>query len=160
MAITLKPKSGNVDLTTRIQAVKGDDGGYYIPAVDAEGNLTWTASEMGMEAVASANIKGIPGNDGKDGAPGKDGKNGADGKDGESGVYVGTTEPTDPEALIWINPEGGANESLATKAYVDEAISNIEAPTPDLTGYATESYVNDAITEALNGIANAEDGAY
>ena len=177
MAITLKPKSGNVDLTTRIQAVKGDDGGYYIPAVDAEGNLTWTASETGMEAVASANIKGIPGEpgkDGKDGQPGRDGKdgapgrdgidgkdgiNGTDGKDGESGVYVGTTEPTD-DSVIWINPEGGANESLATKAYVDEAISNIEAPTPDLTGYATESYVNDAITEALNGIANAEDGAY
>lgn len=159
MAITLKPKSGNVDLTTKIQAVKGDDGGYYIPAIDADGNLTWTGSETDMVPVEGANIKGIPGQDGKDGAPGKDGKDGADGKDGESGVYVGTTEPTD-DSVIWINPEGGANESLATKAYVDEAISNIEAPTPDLTGYATESYVNDAITEALNGIANAEDGAY
>lgn len=167
MAITLKQKTGTVDLTTRIQAVKGDDGGYYIPAVDADGNLTWTGSEAGMAPVEGANIKGIPGQDGKDGAPGRDGKDGApgkdgingkdgapgkdgkdgingtngkdgiDGKDGESGVYVGSTEPTDPEALIWINPEGGVSEALATQSYVDNAI-----------------------TEALNGIANAEDGAY
>lgn len=45
------------------------------------------------------------------------------GDKGESGVYVGTTEPTDAEMLIWINPEGDESAELATKEYVDEAIA-------------------------------------
>ena len=36
-------------------------------------------------------------------------------------------------------------ESAATEAYVDEAISNIEFPTTDLTDYATKLYVNEAV---------------
>lgn len=36
-------------------------------------------------------------------------------------------------------------EAIATEAYVDEAIGNINFPETDLTGYATETYVNDAI---------------
>ena len=39
----------------------GADGGYYTPAVDASGNLTWTASEQGMTPVSSSNIKGPTG---------------------------------------------------------------------------------------------------
>lgn len=58
-------------------------------------------------------------------------------------------------------------EGLATEAYVDEAVKNVEI---DLTGYATETYVQDAIAgieipdtsafitaEALNGYAKSED---
>lgn len=41
-------------------------------------------------------------------------------------VYVGTTEPTNTDALIWINPEGSADTNLATTTYVDEAIAAIE----------------------------------
>lgn len=36
-------------------------------------------------------------------------------------------------------------EVTATEAYVDEAIANIDFPETDFTGYATETYVNDAI---------------
>lgn len=39
----------------------GEAGGYYTPAVDAAGNLTWTASKTGMPAVDGANIKGAQG---------------------------------------------------------------------------------------------------
>lgn len=39
----------------------GEGGGYYIPSVDADGNLTWTASKVGMPEVAGANIKGPKG---------------------------------------------------------------------------------------------------
>ena len=39
----------------------GEDGGYYQPAVDGSGNLTWTASKAGMPAVSGANIKGATG---------------------------------------------------------------------------------------------------
>lgn len=146
MALILKSKNANLNLKADIgQLIKGDDGGYYIPSVDEAGNLTWVASEEEMPEIVGANIRGpqgkdgadgAPGRDGIDGMPGKDGIDGKDGKDGESGVYVGTTEPTDPEALIWINPEGSSS-SVATQEYVDNAIAN-----------------------ALGSIANAEDGAY
>lgn len=46
----------------------GEDGGYYTPSVDAEGNLTWTASKTGMPAIAGANIKGPKGDAGASGA--------------------------------------------------------------------------------------------
>lgn len=38
-------------------------GSYYIPALDEEGNLTWTPSRAGMPAVAGANIKPVKGTD-------------------------------------------------------------------------------------------------
>jgi hypothetical protein len=142
MAVKLKMNNANLDLKTNIgQLIKGEDGGYYIPVIDEEGNLTWVASEEEMPEIVGANITGPA---------------------GEPGVYVGTEEPTDEDARIWINPEGQgtAGDSIATKAYVDEAISNIEAPTPDLTGYATETFVEEAINAALDSIAHAEDGAY
>lgn len=49
----------------------GEDGGYYRPAVDGSGNLTWTASKAGMPAVSGANIKGAKGATGPTGADGK-----------------------------------------------------------------------------------------
>ena len=39
----------------------GEAGGYYAPAVDAAGNLSWTASKADMPAVDGANIKGPQG---------------------------------------------------------------------------------------------------
>ena len=39
----------------------GEAGGYYVPAVDVGGNLSWTASKADMPAVAGANIKGPQG---------------------------------------------------------------------------------------------------
>lgn len=36
----------------------GGDGGFYMPSVSADGELTWTPSKAGMPSVASANIKG------------------------------------------------------------------------------------------------------
>lgn len=45
----------------------GEDGGYYSPAVDAEGNLTWTASKADMPGVVGANIRGPQGPAGADG---------------------------------------------------------------------------------------------
>lgn len=118
MAVKLKASNANLDLKTNIgQLIKGEDGGYYIPVIDEEGNLTWVASEEEMPEIVGANIIGPK---------------------GESGVYVGTEEPTD-DSVIWINPEGQgtADDKIATKEYVDNAIAN-----------------------ALEGIANAEDGAY
>ncbi len=50
---------------------------------------------------------------------------GKDGEPGKSGVYVGIEEPIDENINIWINPDGEANDEIATKEYVDEALKNI-----------------------------------
>lgn len=51
--------------TTPVPGDPGEDGGYWIPAVDEAGNLTWAASKDGMgEAPAAANILGPPGKNG------------------------------------------------------------------------------------------------
>ena len=55
----------------------GEDGGYYEPSVDASGNLSWTASKIGMPAVEGANIRGPQGPAGADGAAGTQGPAGA-----------------------------------------------------------------------------------
>ena len=63
----------------------GEDGGYYQPSVDDEGNLSWTASKEGMPAVDSANIKGPKGDTGPQGEPGQDGAQGPQGEQGPKG---------------------------------------------------------------------------
>ena len=151
MAIVLKANNGNIDLTSvGGKVIRGVDGGYYTPIIDAEGNLSWVASIEDMEDIAAVNIMGPEGKQGETGPQGERGeaftyedfteeqlaalvgpagKDGAKGdkgdtgEQGEPGVYVGATEPTDPEARIWINPEGGASTNVATEAYVDAAIA-------------------------------------
>lgn len=88
--------------------LKGDDGGFYMPVVDSQGNLSWAPSNSEMLPVEPANIRGPIG------------------PTGESGVYVGDTEPTDEEIRVWINPAGEASQALATKQYVDGLIETIE----------------------------------
>lgn len=63
----------------------GEDGGYYTPAVDSSGNLSWTASKAGMPTVSGANIRGPQGPAGADGAPGAQGPAGQDGAPGAQG---------------------------------------------------------------------------
>lgn len=96
---------------------KGDPGGYYVPDVDTQGNLTWAPSEEEMPAVESSNITGPTGPRGK------------------SGVYVGAEEPQEDEVLVWVNTEGTEADELATKEYVNGA----------LTGYYTAEQVDNKI---------------
>lgn len=79
---------------TAVPGDPGADGGYWIPAVDADGVISWTASKDGMgEPPASANIGGPPGKNGIDGADGAPGANGQDG-----GYYI--PRITQPESNI------------------------------------------------------------
>ena len=43
------------------QGAPGEDGGYYTPLVDDEGNLSWTGSQEDMPPVAEKNIRGPAG---------------------------------------------------------------------------------------------------
>lgn len=86
MAIILKTKNANLELNKNgSQVIQGIDGGYYIPAVDAEGNLTWTPTQNDMEAVEATNIMGPQGPEGKQGPQGEQGVQGIQGPQGEPG---------------------------------------------------------------------------
>ena len=76
----------------------GEDGGFYIPHVDADGNLSWTASEDDMPYVEPVNIKG------------------KDGEDGVSGVFIGDEEPVDPDVNVWVKTDGSVSPILTYTA--------------------------------------------
>lgn len=87
--IELITKNGSINLTKPTGGgIAGEDGGYYIPFVDENGNLSWQASEPDMPPVEAVNIKGPQGN---------------------SGVYVGSGEM--PEGYnVQIDIEGEATD--------------------------------------------------
>lgn len=63
----------------------GEDGGYYKPAVDGAGNITFSPSKTGMPAVAGANVRGPQGPTGPQGPQGPAGADGAPGATGPQG---------------------------------------------------------------------------
>lgn len=70
----------------------GEDGGYYTPAVDASGNLSWAGSKEGMTTVPSVNIRGPQGEQGPKGDTGDTGPAGTPGDPSsllKTGYYVG-----------------------------------------------------------------------
>ena len=89
MAIQLVKKDGNLSISQ--QMLKGDNGGYYIPEVDKNGNISWTPTDETMPAVEPANIKGpqgergFKGEQGIQGIPGIQGIQGPKGDTGETG---------------------------------------------------------------------------
>lgn len=136
--IKLQEKTKEIDFTYKTK--KGDPGGYYKPAVDEEGNLTWTPSEKDMESVEGANIKGPKGEpgpqgpqgligpvgpqgepgpvgpQGEPGVPGPAGETGPIGPAGPKGddtVWLGDTEPSE-EYNVWIDPNGTSADQLVT----------------------------------------------
>jgi hypothetical protein len=157
MTVKLGGAAGNVTLTQKM--MKGDDGGYYYPSIDENSNLSWFASEEGMAAPPqSVNIAGPAG------------------EKGEPGVYVGSEEPADSSALVWIHPQGDISENLATVGYVNEALSDyytrtetdeyfatigyVDDAIPDVSGYQTAAQVQTLIDNSLAAIGVAEDGEY
>ena len=109
--IRLQENNSQVNLTKKM--LKGDDGGYYLPEVDAEGNLSFTGSEEDMPEVPGANIRG---------------PQGVQGPAGKNSVYIGDEEPTE-EYDVWIAPSGTASNVLTEQHmidYVDAEIEKIE----------------------------------
>lgn len=101
MPIKLKTSSSAIDLTSG-NIIRGIDGGYYIPNVDIDGNLTWHPIKDNMPGVTPVNIKGNKGDK------------------GESGVYIGLTPGEDD--LVWIDPTDGEVTSLITRAEVERIV--------------------------------------
>lgn len=56
MGIELSKKNNKINLSGEL--LRGEPGGYYIPTVDLDGNITWEATDEKMPDVEAANIKG------------------------------------------------------------------------------------------------------
>ena len=109
--IKLTTNNGAVNVAQKM--AKGDDGGYYKPNVDAEGQLTWEASAEDMPTVEPTNIMG------------------PSGPIGPSGIYVGVEDPTnDPNILVWLVPTGSVSDYVMTeeevKSYIDDSLEGVE----------------------------------
>lgn len=91
-----------------IKGTKGDPGAdgpagpYFTPAVSSDGTISWT-NNGGLQNPETQNIRGPQG---EQGIEGPQGPAGPAGDPGNPGVYLGVTEPTDPEIKVWIDPEG------------------------------------------------------
>ena len=90
---------------------KGDTGSVYTPSVSDEGIISWT-NNGNLPNPSSVDIKGPKGDQGKQGETGSQGPQGEQGEQGpkgdtgNSGVYIGSSEPSDPEINVWINTVG------------------------------------------------------
>ena len=93
------------------QGADGKDGTTFTPAVDADGNLSWT-NDGGKANPTTVNIKGpqgIQGPAGADGAPGAKGEPGEDGAQGAPGADGGYYTPAVSAAgnLTWTPSKSG-----------------------------------------------------
>lgn len=162
----------------------GEDGGYYIPTVAADGTLSWTASKEGMPAVGSMNIKGADGQDGAPGAQGIQGEQGvqgiqgepgADGQDGAPGINGVTFIPSVSEdgTVSWTNDgglpnpapvnikgeKGDAGDASSVDAYTKTQVDNKLAGKADSThthDYAPTTHTH--TTGDIAGLSNALNG--
>lgn len=135
----------------------GQDGGYYSPSVDDDGNLTWTPSKADMPPVEGANIKGPAGPQGPAGA---DGKDGAQGPQGEQGVQGPPGEKGDKGDAGEQGPKGDPGDTGpqgATGATPNLQIGSVE--TLDAGSDATASITGTPENPLLNlGIPKGADG--
>ena len=83
----------------------GDDGYWYI------GTIKTSTKAQGPQ--------GEPGRDGQDGAPGPT---------GSSGVALQSSEPTDPNINVWIDPSAQPGEDSPTTNDVEQMINNAIGP--------------------------------
>ena len=101
----------------------GQDGGYYAPSVDDDGNLTWTPSKADMPPVEGANIKGPKGDKGDKGDQGIQGPEGPAGPEGPQG-QKGDTGATGPQG-----PQGLKGETGAQGPEGPQGIQGVQGPT-------------------------------
>ena len=96
----------------------GKDGGYYLPGVDAAGNLNWTASDPALPPVPQVNIKGptgpvgAPGETGPVGPPGPIGPTGAPGTSAYAAAQAGGFSGSEAEFNTQLASLGNLNTAL------------------------------------------------
>ena len=134
--LDITKKNASVKLTKPF--MKGEDGGYYWPEWNDEGQLIWQASEDGMPIIPPFDVKGEDG-----------------------GYYTPITDENGE--LNWVpsneNMPAVTGASLATKEYVDEAVKDVDlseyakkTDIPDVSGLATKAEI-----PSLEGYAKTAD---
>lgn len=130
--LDITKKNASVKLTKPF--MKGEDGGYYWPEWNDEGQLIWQASEDGMPIIPPFDVKGEDG-----------------------GYYTPITD--DNGELNWVpsneNMPAVTGASLATKEYVDEAVKDVDV---DLSEYAKKTDIPD--TTGFITMPEVEDKGY
>ena len=71
--------------------------------------------------------QGVPGPQGPAGQDGAPGAKGEKGETGDSGVYIGQTEPTDPDVNVWIDPNGQPSAVPASSVSFDDSTAQTGA---------------------------------
>ena len=67
----------------------------------------------------------------------------------ENGVYVGTEPPTDPEKLVWINPDGEASEGYYTIDEINEMLEEYAKKDIVPTIYVKDASITDDILNII-----------
>lgn len=111
--IQLTQLKENINLSSDKTIIKGEDGGYYVPSINAEGQLTWNPSNPEMPEVEAAAIIGPIGPKGDVGPIGPKGDKGDAGERGPQGIKgdkgdTGATGKTGPQGPI--GPQGPQGE--------------------------------------------------
>ena len=117
--------------------------------------------------------QGPQGPKGDQGIQGPKGDIGPQGDPGPSGVYIGGSQPNDPDVNVWIDTTGSADIDLsnyATKTWVQQQgyltqhqdLTNyaLVSQIPDVSGFKTESQINALIATYINNLGRAEGGSY
>lgn len=139
----------------------GEDGGYYAPAVDTSGNLTWTPSKADMPAVSGANIKGPAGADGAAGADGKSAyayaqDGGYTGSEAQFAAKLAQEMPT-----VLPSPHALTLTGAVSATYDGSAAVSVEIPEGGSGGgekewsLLGEYYLSEAYTVEITGLAGA-----
>lgn len=142
----------------------GENGGYYTPAVDGDGNLSWTGSQDGMPSVPSANIRGPQGLPGAQGEPGEQGPAGPDGPQGAPGAQGQKGDPGEA-ATIKVGSvttvEYNSPASVVNAGTDYAAVLNFEIPAGAPGPQGPSGIGLPAVTETDNGkFARVVNGAW
>lgn len=138
----------------------GEDGGYYQPSVDDNGDLSWTGSKAGMPSVQKKNIRGPQGPQGEIGQAGPKGDPGDTGPQGPAGAdgAQGPQGPAGPAGRGITGVSYSSTTNQWTISYSDgssEKVSGPAIPTQlsQLTGDANHRTVSDSEKSAWDSAA-------
>ena len=123
--------------------IKGDKGDTGPQGPQGERGPQGPQGPQGVQGIQGE--QGPQGIQGEVGPQGPQGQTGQTGPTGASGVYVGASEPNDPDVNVWIDPSGTPYTpsvdltGYATQAWVQE--QGYLSQHQSLSGYATEAWV-------------------
>ena len=150
------------------QGIQGEQG---IQGLKGEQGPKGDQGETGPQG--SKGDQGEQGPQGIQGPQGPQGETGSKGDPGPSGVYIGGSQPNDPDVNVWIDTTGSADIDLsnyATKTWVQQQgyltqhqdLTNyaLVSQIPDVSGFKTESQINALIATYINNLGRAEGGSY